>query len=497
MLYTVESSRGEQSLIFESMQKFVENARENLTLYQFEKEMFKLALQLGRSMLKEFLARQGDGAVAEGFVQNAEGKSLPAHSIKRCNYLSIFGQVQIERMYYWCAGQSGICPLDQRLDLPDRLYSYLLQQWLVSKVADDPFDWALDDIETLFELSIPKRSLESVVTEVSQNAEQYYQQKTIDDPGGEVICVSADGKGVRMVPREKPTKSKAKKKSSGFSNRAKGERGLKREAVVTCDYSFDPQPRSIPEVLEHLMKAISQQHREPEAKKSVNQKERLPLNKRVFASLGSKKAAFISLCDRVRQQDPDETKPIYILLDGDPYLERDLLDAIKQQGWEHRLLGVCLDIIHVSEYLWECGTALKGEKGPREPWIRKQLERILSGKVDTVIDSLRRTLKNGTNQLKQSQKAKLAKAIQYFSNHRHMMRYHEFLSKGYSIATGVIEGACGNLVKDRMEGSGMRWTINGAQAVLNIRAIKKNGDLDDYWQKHMSNEAKRFMSRAA
>ena len=73
-----------------------------------------------------------------------------------------------------------------------------------------------------------------------------------------------------------------------------------------------------------------------------------------------------------------------------------------------------------------------------------------------------------------------------------MMKYDEYLAKGLPIATGVIEGACGSLVKDRAERSGMKWTHDGVQAVLNLRALKRNGDWEPYWDFHLEREYERI-----
>lgn len=66
----------------------------------------------------------------------------------------------------------------------------------------------------------------------------------------------------------------------------------------------------------------------------------------------------------------------------------------------------------------------------------------------------------------------------YLEKNAERMRYHEYLRRGYPIASGVIEGACRHLVKDRMERSGMRWTLEGARAMLNVRAAFQS----DHWR---------------
>jgi hypothetical protein len=142
--------------------------------------------------------------------------------------------------------------------------------------------------------------------------------------------------------------------------------------------------------------------------------------------------------------------------------------------------------------VWELSTSLHGEKGSdRVLWVRKQGLAILQGKVGYVIGGLKQMLVKGQT-LKAGQKIVLQKVITYLENHKHMMKYNEYLALGLPIATGVIEGACGSLVKDRVERSGMKWTHKGAQAVLNLRALKRNGDWDSYWDLHLQNEYQRL-----
>jgi hypothetical protein len=71
------------------------------------------------------------------------------------------------------------------------------------------------------------------------------------------------------------------------------------------------------------------------------------------------------------------------------------------------------------------------------------------------------------------------------------LHYDEYLAKGFPIATGVIEGACRHLVKDRMDLTGARWGLDGAEAVLRLRALRSSGDFDAYWSCHARQEPER------
>jgi hypothetical protein len=124
--------------------------------------------------------------------------------------------------------------------------------------------------------------------------------------------------------------------------------------------------------------------------------------------------------------------------------------------------------------------------------IEEKLYVLLEGHVGYLIGGLRQRLSKNQDRLTPSQKKALTKTITYFDNHRHMMHYDVYLNKGYPIATGVIEGTCGSLVKDRMEQSGMRWSIAGAQAVLAQRAVVKNGDWNDFFTYYIDAERQRL-----
>ena len=234
--------------------------------------------------------------------------------------------------------------------------------------------------------------------------------------------------------------------------RGKGEKpGIKKDAVVVSDFSFDPEAREAEEIVKGLLNQFTQKEKE------------------------------------------EGQKRLIALLDGEPALEDRLLEELKSRDLMHRLDAVILDIIHASQYLWEVGTALYGEKeSQRVRWVEAKLYALLDGNVGTLIGGLRQRLTKKQDQLTSTQKKAVEKTITYFDNHRHMMRYDIYLEKGYPIATGVIEGTCGSLVKDRMEQSGMRWSIDGAQAVLAQRAVVKNGDWNDFFTYYINIERDRL-----
>ena len=83
------------------------------------------------------------------------------------------------------------------------------------------------------------------------------------------------------------------------------------------------------------------------------------------------------------------------------------------------------------------------------------------------------------------------KAADYLDNNRARLRYDQALAQGMPIATGVIEGACRHLVKDRMDLTGARWGLARAEAILKLRSLKISGDLPAYLAFHFDTERQR------
>ena len=138
-----------------------------------------------------------------------------------------------------------------------------------------------------------------------------------------------------------------------------------------------------------------------------------------------------------------------------------------------------MDFIHANEYLWDVANCLFDEKNPqRTAWVEARTLKMLSGETEQVITEFCTLASKATP----AQRRDLEKAANYFERNLPYMAYNHYLAQGWPIASGVIEGACRHLVKDRFELSGMRWTQTGAENLLRLRAVSENGDWDDYHQ---------------
>lgn len=498
-IYESETQWEQVQELVVQMERYVGEAVGREELHEVEDGLFRRLQQLGRLMLERFVAVSGTGYTAGQPPRTLAGETLTYKGIETVSYLSIFGEIDLPRAAYARPDEGYEYPMDGQWNRPTHKYSYLLQKWLQAVAVESDYREATERLNEMFDLALWPQVPQRLGGELGAQAEAYYQQLEPPpaDTEGRCVGISADGKGVRLLRADRgpscPDVEETPKPRLG-----KGEkRGTKKEAIVTGAFTFDPEARDPEEVVRALMKGQTPEERE-EARQQRQQRRlegrappRVARNKHLRATLEGKEIAFGHLLEQVRQRDPTGDKPLVALLDGDAALEERLHEQLRVHHLEDRLDAVILDIIHASEYVWEVGTTLYGERNPRrEAWVEGKLRALLHGQVGRVIGGFRQRLTK--SELTSAQKKVLHKAITYFDNHRHMMDYATYLAKGYPIGTGLIEGACGYLVKNRMEGSGMRWSRVGAEAMLQQRAVKLNGDWDDFWSFHIDSERDRL-----
>jgi hypothetical protein len=454
-------------------------------IHEVEEMTFSEIQKLGKSCLEYFITQSGTGKASVPYDE--DGLAYTYKGSVKSPYFSVFGEVTVTRAGF-TNGSGYVYPVDGQLNLPQSKYSYLLQRWLQSSSCEQDFREAVGFLDEIFDYGLSASVPQRLGLQTGACVDVFYEEKsetTVFDDEGSYIGLSADGKGVRMLPSERSTPPNQEAKP----RLGRGEKpGTKKQAIVTVDFSFDPVAREVSTIVDGLLKRLTTSERRELREKGAPRRGR---NKHMRATLGGKDKAMSYLMGRLRLRDPTTQKPVIVLIDGDPSLEAAVKRALKQQGMEDRADAFILDFIHVSEYIWDVATALHGEKGnARVKWVERKLTALLEGKVGRVIGGLRQILTK--NKLKARQKKAINKTITYFDNHRHMMAYDQYLAKGFPIATGLVEGACGSLVKDRMEQSGMRWSVEGAQAVLDIRSVKKNSDWERFWAYFVKFEEKRL-----
>lgn len=167
------------------------------------------------------------------------------------------------------------------------------------------------------------------------------------------------------------------------------------------------------------------------------------------------------------------------------------LGLLKHFAREHSVhLTIVLDIIHVIKYLWKAAFAFNSPTSKEaENWVNQRLLYILQGKSSLVASGMRRSAT--LQKLSAEQRTNVDKCANYLLNNKAYLKYDYYLNAGFPIATGVIEGACRHLVKDRMDITGVRWSLKGAEAILRLRSLHISGDWQEYWRFHLRKEYER------
>ncbi len=194
---------------------------------------------------------------------------------------------------------------------------------------------------------------------------------------------------------------------------------------------------------------------------------------------------FLEMMMECYRRDPTNKKPCLCLLDG----ERQLWKLAEE--WFPGAIGI-LDLFHALKRLWDVAHCLYAQESAEAgEFVTHHLRMLLQGKVSYVLRNFRPLLRT----LKGANKKTVQSAITYYENNQQHMRYDEYLAAGYPIASGVAEGACKHLVKDRMERAGMRWELEGAQATLSLRAVYVNGLWDQFIAYRVATEQKRLYGK--
>lgn len=466
-----------------------------------ERDLFTGLLELGRELLNEFFARAGDGDVGPHLEQ--DGQTLNRLTdLSAKHYLSVFGKIEVQRRVYAVRErQATVAPLDKQLALPAGEHSYVLQDFMQRFCVNNSFDSSVESLKELFGVNVSKRTAELLNQEFGQVIGELRDESKTHDfehEEEEIMVASIDGKGIPMrgtveqkrgvpeTPMQKYVRKRRDKKADSRSKRrhyAGHGRVHKQMAWLGAVFTIAAAPRTCDDILDEFAGTASTSRPKP-------------VNKRIDAKMtdyiegervNGQDVIFESIAEQVAARAGESIRTLICLMDGQSTL------------WERQAFYLpnaipILDIFHVSERLWKAAYCFHKETSSEaEKFVIDHLRLLLEGRVDSVIRSFRARLPK----LSAKKQKKLRAVIRYYHNNRQLMKYDEYLAKGYPIASGVIEGSCRHLVNDRMERTGMRWHIDGAQAMLNTRSAYINNEWDDMIEQRIQREQEWLYGQAA
>jgi hypothetical protein len=473
-----------QAQLDQLIQSVLAAVEESRRIDQLERDLMAQLLDLGLTLLNLFVAQHGNGDLGET-AETVEGRTVQRLSLMHDRrYVAIFGEMTIPRVVY--GSREGrkieLAPLDKSLGLPAGDFSYVVEDWVQRFSLKGSFAEAAESLQALLRLRLGVHTLERMSQQMADSVVPFREaiEPPPADEEGPILVVTADGKG---VPMRRPPQDGPKP----HHRRTKGEKANKKQmACVGAADSIEPFIRTSDDILDEVIRHEKADDR-PE-----------PSHKHVWAEmsrdvegepLNAKDAIFSALFQDLNLRNTGHDRPVVCLMDG----ERALWEA--QGVYFPEAVGI-LDLFHVMERLWTAAHCFHAEgSDAAEEFVADRLRGLLEGRVGHVIGGLRQ--RRTKHRLTGARRKTLESVITYLENNRDHMRYDEYLKAGYPIGSGVAEGACRHLVKDRMEQTGMRWTVSGAQAMLHLRATYLNDQWEDFIEDRIEHEQIRLYGKDA
>lgn len=419
-------------------------------------------------------------------VVGADGVKRKSSRNSERHLETLLGRVVVPRSAYQAPGAADLHPMDAALNLPREMFSHGIRRLVAREAAKSSFDEVVETVHELTGASVAKRQVEELAVRAAQDFDAFYEQRAAArDPKDDLLVISTDGKGIVMRHEDlrEGTRRAAEKSAHKVETRlTPGEKcNRKRMAQVATVYSIAPFPRGPSDILHSLRDG-----------EDVDAKRPRPTDKRVWASVEkSARAVIREAFEEALRRDPEKTRRWVVLVDGEPTQLR----AVKAEARRARVkVTILADIIHVIEYIWDAARALFGKTNSRaEKWVSDRLLALLTGRSGGDVAKTIRWWEARDKKLDAAAHVAIDTTCEYIADRTRtrLLHYQTALSDGLPIATGVIEGACRYVVKDRMDRTGARWSLNGAEAVLRLRAVRASKDFDAYWSFHLECEKDR------
>ena len=457
---------------------------DDMTESELERELEERVRELKRQLLQDHLDRRAGGA-SIGPVRDRAGRERTEVRDHERTLRTTFGEVSVRRFGYGGDGLESLHPLDGELNLPPEGYSLELRRRVAREAARGSFEEAVEVVAETNGVTVPKRQAEELAARAAVDFEEFYAAKqaleTLETTEEPILVMSVDGKGIVMRREDlrEATRKKAETQEHKLTTRlSPGEkRNAKRMAAVATVYGVNRNVRTPEDVFPP-----------PGPRRAPTPPRPRPVQKRVWASVEQEVEDVVEeMFLEAESRDQDHRLEWVLVVDGNEQQIRLVHDFAKAYGVT---VTTIVDVIHVLEYVWAAGQALH-RKGTNslEEWVLERMLQILSGRAPLVAAGMRRSATR--RNLEPNERKAVDRAADYLLGYKRYLRYDVYLARGLPIASGVIEGACRHLVNARMNRSGARWSLTGAEAILRLRALVKSGDFDDYWTFHEAREHER------
>ncbi len=445
-------------------------------------------LELMRLLAEAHMALRATREERRGDVRDADGDlRVTCEDGQEHTRVMIFGPVRTWRAAYRRRGKENLYPQDAELNWAVlHSYSAGVEKRAAKASAIVPFEQAAEQVSAAGAIRLGKRQAEDLAIGAAGDFEAFYAARRPEPcPPGTGLLITADGSAFPVLPEAlRPATAKAAKAraqaaaESGWpDDPADLRKSRKRTAELAAVADIPPAPRTADDVLAALFGGAPRPADAPQGPKAEG--------KTLFASARKPIADVIKdAFAEAGRRDPGHARPWIAVVDGN----NTQIAAITGLAAQHQVkVRILIDLIHITQYLWKAANSFfcPGDPAARA-WVRDQTAKILAGRhLDVRAGIRRRATAFGYSP---AERAGADECARYLENKQDYLDYPAFLKAGWPVASGLIEGAARWLIKDRMEVTGARWSLDGAEAVLKIRALAGNGDFDEYFDFHLKQE---------
>jgi hypothetical protein len=461
-----------------------------LTAYELEQFADSRGREVLRQMVQDHLdlrAAREEQAARERCSPAVGADGIPRTRVEtghRRLLATLFGTVQVTRCAWRRPGAGNLYPADAALSLPAPRHSHTLARLAALEAVRGSFETAHGAITSRCGPVIGKRQIEQAVVKAAADIAAFYAACIpVPCTAGTLLVISADAKGIVMRPGAlRPATAKAAARQGRMRTRlAAGEKpNRKRMATLACVYDAEPAPRRPHDVIAPPGGRQGNRTLRPRPKARA---------KWLAGSVEHDPAEVIAAAfGQAETRDQQHRRTWVVLVDGAEHQ----LDLIRAEAARRGItIHILIDLIHVLEYIWKAAWSLHPAADPAaEDWVAVKALAILAG--DSARAATDITAEADAAGLTASQRNGADACVRYLTSKHEYLRYDQALAAGWPIATGVIEGACRHLIGDRLDITGARWGLQGAEAILTLRAVISNGDFDEYWRFHLAREHQRL-----
>ena len=441
---------------------------DDLRLLDFERGLWPMIALLYRLCVALFLAEWHRRLDVKAWV--AQGWRVKKEFA--CRVLkTMAGPVRYGRAYLTKRHGGSWFPLDAALGITRDGFSWRVVDITTRLAARVSYSAARGIVQAFLGWAPSTEAIESLVLGLGSRAPAFVETSGPLDGDGEVLVIEVDGKAVPMATEaELEARRQKRKHASGCPcgcqrHRGRQQRRGKRKKRKKRGHN-SKNGRSATLVAMYTLR------------RGEDGRLHGPINKKIWGRFGTRRAALEWTRGQATRRGfgPDTPQRVQIVVDGERCLQIELQRLFPNATFT-------LDLRHAQERLWKAGRLFHAEGSAElERWVEPLNTLLLGGQADALLERLRELLAavplRGPNT--RIKRKTLQLQIGYFQERRPMMRYDEYQRDDLVLATGVVEGACRYVVKERLDCAGMRWTLEGAERLLQLRCLELNGDWEAF-----------------